>query len=67
VKSTLKSNHYHNKSGSFSRLFGNAVQIAFSQVLNFFFLLKMKFFFMFSYRFDVLMSKIIFKKIKTLF
>jgi len=37
VKSTLKSNHYHNKSGSFSRLFGNAVQIAFSQVLNFFF------------------------------
>jgi hypothetical protein len=43
------------------KVFGNAVQTAFPKILIFF-LLKMIFFFLFSNRFDVLMSKIIFKK-----
>ena len=42
-------------------MFGNAVCTVFAKVLKFF-LIKMKFFFMFLVCFDVLISKIIFKK-----
>jgi hypothetical protein len=51
---TITTDNNHSKD-----VFGNAVQIVFPQILIF--LLKINFF-MFSDDFDVLMSKIIFKK-----
>jgi hypothetical protein len=65
TKSYLKNNRNHNRNRNHTKhiktMFGNAAAAAFLKILNFFFT-KIEYGLYVLYRFDVLISKMIFKK-----